>query len=830
MKNKLIVLIACVFALSTGTFGKSKMEAYAPSAKSELRAPAVPLITIDPYISAWSFADNLNEDPVRHWTGKDFPLLGGIRVDGVTYRFMGMEKVKVKPVIGLATTNVWEGEYTEQTPVGEWTASSYDSNGWKHGNAAFGTKGNPFLSTLWQTKDIWVRRTFDWPEEVAREHLFLQYSHDDNIEVYLNGTLLATTGNGLDYDLLKEIPDDLAKLLKPKGNILAAHCKNNTGGAYLDMGIMKKINKEDSFEKKAIQKALVVMPTQTYYTFECGNVQLDLIFTAPLLMDNLDLMTSPFNYITYQVKSLDNVGHNVQLYLEATPQWAVNTIDQEVTFEKIKKDNLVYLKTGTKEQKILGKKGDDLRLDWGYFYLATKESPRSSVVIEEASVAKKEFLSKGKLSNKVGQTSPQMEKQMTVLAVSENLGKVSKNIVSGHLMIGYDDLYAIQYFGENRMPYWKHNGAIDIFGAFKKGEDSYQTIMSQCANFDKKMMQDAAVAGGQKYAELCALAYRQAIAAHKLVTDKNGDLLFLSKENFSNGSIGTVDVTYPSSPLFLLYNPDLLKGMLTPIFYFCESEKWKRPFAAHDVGTYPLANGQTYGGNMPVEESGNMLILTAAIALREGNANYAKKHWEILTIWADYLLKKGLDPDNQLCTDDFAGHIAHNSNLSIKAIMGIAGYSRLAKMLGKNEIATQYMNAAQEMASQWVLKADDGDHFRLTFDKPNTWSQKYNLAWDRLLGFNLFPSEVASKEMAFYLKNQNKYGLPLDNREDYTKSDWIMWTSCLTGNQSDFKALMEPVWLYAHETGSHVPLSDWHYTSSGLQRGFQARSVVEGIL
>lgn len=830
MKRQIMLLSACTAALLSACSSNTRIasEVYAPAAKNELRAPATPLVTIDPYTSAWSFADRLNEESVRHWTGRNFPLLGSLRVDGVSYRFMGTDKVEVTPVVGTAASGLWEAAYTFGEPEGEWTAVDYEAKGWKTGKAAFGTDDNPYRSTPWQDGDIWVRRSFDWPEGTDKEDLILQYSHDDNIELYINGKQVAVTGNGLDYDLLKEIPQEVANTLKPTGNILAAHCRNNGGGAYVDMGIMKKVKRRDTFDDKAVQTSATVMPTQTYYTFECGPVELELIFTAPMLMDDLEAMTAPYNYITYQARSLDGRPHDVRLYLEATPQWAVNTTDQLVSFEKIEKDGYVYLKTGSVDQDVLGKKGDDVRIDWGYFYLSAAQSPDVTVAIDEYYAAKKAFMTDGKLSGKADNVSPDMEKQMTVLAYSDNLGNVGEKTVAGHLLIGYDDLYAIQYFNDNRMAYWKHDGQTDIFDAFVKGQKEYAGMMKRCADFDGRLMQETAAAGGQKYAELCALAYRQAVSAHKLVTDKEGNLLFLSKENFSNGSIGTVDITYPSAPLFLCYNPELLKGMMNPIFYYSESGKWNKPFPSHDVGTYPLANGQTYGGDMPVEESGNMLILATAIATIEGNAGYAAKHWDVLTIWADYLKKEGLDPDNQLCTDDFAGHFAHNTNLSIKAIMGVAGYGKMAGMLGKKEIADSYLAAAREMAGKWIAMAKDGDHYKLTFDKPGTWSQKYNLVWDRLLGLDIFPSEIAGTETAYYKTKQNKYGLPLDNREDYTKSDWILWSACLTGDAADFEALMLPVWKYANETTSRVPLSDWHYTSDGTQRGFQARSVVGG--
>lgn len=823
-----------IFALCCATLSlvscitKDNRVVYKPADENSLRAPAYPLLTIDPYTSVWSFCDKLNDEPTRHWTGRNHPLVGAIRVDGETYRFMGRDLIKTEPVIGTAKQNLWDAMYTFSKPEDNWMQNDYVPQNWQSGKAAFGTPENPHATVSWNKDDIWVRRTFDWSEDISKEDLFLQYSHDDNVEIFLNGEQIAVAGNGLDYDLLQEIPANIASSIKPHNNVLAAHCHNNGGGAYIDFGISRQIKDDTSFNLKAEQKSVVVMPTQTYYTFECGGVSLDLIFTSPAVPTNLELVAAPYNYVTYQVRSQDEKKHDVQVYFEATPLLAVNTIEQPVEYSLQEEDGFILMKTGTVEQPILQKKGDDLRIDWGYFCMAAPNSPRVTVSIDEQKTTKTNFLKTGILPGKKGLTSPDMQKQMTVLAYSDNLGMVGEEICSGHLVLGYDDIYSIQYFGDNRMAYWKHNGSVTIEQALKKAFDSYSENMQQCNDFDKKLMEEARNAGGQQYAELCALVYRQTMAAHKLVTDSEGNLMYFSKENFSNGSIGTVDITYPSSPMYLCYNTDLLKGMMTPIFEYSHSGRWKKTFAAHDVGTYPHANGQTYGGDMPVEESGNMLILTAAIAKVEGNAEYAAKYWNELTAWADYLKKEGLDPANQLCTDDFAGHFAHNTNLSIKAIMGVASYAYLARMLGKVEQADSYESVARNMASKWVEMADDGDHYRLTFDQPGTWSQKYNLIWNRLLGFNLFPEKVADTEMAFYKEHINCYGLPLDNREDYSKSDWILWTACLTGNDADFCALVQPVWKYANETTSRVPLSDWHYTSTGNQRGFQARSVVGG--
>lgn len=801
-----------------------------PSQKEEagitLRAPAYPLVTIDPYTSAWSTSDQLFDSPVKHWTGKSHSLIGAVRVDGQTYRFLGKEEIPLQPVVPNAKEEPWEGKYVTTEPVSGWEKPGFNDAKWKNGLGAFGTEGRSKTHTPWVTKELWVRREFKTPAIGADRKLFVIYSHDDDFELYLNGKQVVHTGNRPKMDVVVELDKSL---LNTEGkNVLAAHCVNRGGRAYADFGILRESDENPVFSQAAIQKSVRITATQTKYDFTCGSVDLRLEFVSPLLMDDLDLLSRPVNYINYQIVSNDGQQHDVEVFFGATPEWAVNELDQEVEVTTGRTANIHFARTGTTSQPVLEKTGDNLRIDWGYFYLAAAESERTSVAIGDFADVKTAFQESGGIKAGSDKITAVMSKSMPVLACTDNVGKVSTQPVSGFVMLAYDDIESIQYFGDNLKAWWTNDGTVSFDKALTAAAADHNKVMARVDDFDNKVYQEVLEAGGENYARLCLLAYRQSIAAHKLVKDRQGNTLFLSKENFSNGSIGTVDVTYPSAPLFLRYNPELLKGMLNPIFYFTESGKWTKPFAAHDVGTYPQANGQTYGGDMPVEESGNMLILTTAIAEVEGNADYAEKHWEALTTWANYLLENGLDPANQLCTDDFAGHFAHNVNLSVKAIMGIAGYGKLAGMLGKKDIAAKYTAEAKKMAREWVKMAADGDHYRLTFDQPGTWSQKYNLVWDELLDLEVFPDEVAQTEVAYYLTRQNKYGLPLDNRKTYTKSDWIVWTATLADDKETFQKFIDPLYLYVSETSDRVPMSDWYETTDAKHVSFQARSVVGG--
>lgn len=788
-----------------------------------LRPPAYPLIAHDPYFSVWAFQDTLPAAPTRHWTGVAQSIEGVVRVDGRAYQFLGQAAPEYRAVIPTAEEKPYAAHYTFTAPAADWEKPAFASAaGWKTGAAPF-TNDPAKPGTAWTGHDIWARHTVGLAGILPTGKLVLLLWHDDDAEVYLNGLLLAKqTGANGQYDRF-EVPATARAALHRGDNVLAMHCTNPQGGAHLDAGLYEEVRAPRL--PPARQTAVAVTATQTTYTFAAGPVQLTVNFLSPLLLDELETVARPVSYATFAATATDGRTHPTQVLLTEAGTLASNTPYQEVTTRPGRAAGLRWQAVGTAAQPVLATAGDNVRIDWGYAYLA---APGATVLTTGAPQAlKTAFAATGTLPATSAPRTGQARRvaQAAVL----NLGAVAAAPAERHLLLGYDEQYAVQYFGQNLRPWWRRDPATTMEKALQAAEADYARLRRKATAFDQKLYADAQAAGGKKYSDLCQLAYRQAVAAHSIVAGPTGELLFMSKENFSNGSIGTVDVTYPSAPLFLLYNNELARGLLRFIFDYSESGRWKKDFPAHDVGTYPRANGQTYGEDMPVEEAGNMLILTAAVVKIDGKPDFARQHWPTLTKWVGYLKRDGLDPTNQLCTDDFAGHLARNTNLSAKAIMGIASYGQMARQLGDQQTADEYTALAHDYAKRWVAMAQDGDHYALTFDKPaGSWSQKYNLVWDKLLGLNIFPPEVTQREVAFYLQHQQRYGLPLDSRKTYTKSDWTLWTATLADRNADFEALVGPIWQFANDTPSRVPLTDWHETTDARQVGFQARSVVGG--
>ena len=764
------------------------------------KAPAYPLVVHDPYFSIWSFSDKLNESTTKHWTGADHSLIGLLNVDGNLYKFLGDPPRELKAIIADADLASYNCQFTETKPAGDWTSVDFDDSKWQTGKGMFGTK-NISPQTEWSGREIWIRRTFDIQSTNINE-LLLKTKYDDNVEIFLNGEKIFSDGCcSANKQML--LSKGIEQKLRKGKNVLAMYCENTGGQGYIDAGLYDRLPPAQI--PQASQRSVEMTATQTKYEFTCGGVDLYVKFLSPLLANDLDLYSRPISFITFSVKSNDGKQHSAKLFFDVSPDVARNKISQLVTETINIHDDILLQRTGTMEQPVLKKKGDDLRIDWGYAYLAARQDRFTELSLED-----------GDKSDLIANSNLRID-----------YGKVVASPVEKTILLAYDDIYSIQYFGQNLQAWWKINFS-STEEMIKRSLNDFKLIQERCNNFDKQLYEDAVKAGGKIYADLCVLAYRQSLAAHKLVRGPNNEILFPQKENFSNGSIWTVDVTYPPAPLAMIYNPDLLKGMIEPLMYYSESGKWTKPFPAHDLGTYPIANGQTYPEDMPVEEAGNMIILTAAICKAENKYDFAKKHWDVLSKWVEFLVNDGFDPANQLCTDDFAGHLARNVNLSMKAIVGIAAYAQMAKGLNKRGEAGKYHNIATDYAARWMQMADDGDHYSLTFDKKGTWSQKYNLVWDKLLGLDLFPQSVYDKEIKYYLTKQNAFGLPLDSRRTYTKNDWILWTATMTSDPKDFEALIKPVYKFATETPTRVPLSDWHETTDGKQVGFQARSVVGG--
>jgi len=562
--------------------------------------------------------------------------------------------------------------------------------------------------------------------------------------------------------------------------------------------------------KHVEQKSVKVTPTSTKYVFENEFVNVELLFTSPLVLDRIDIMTRPVAYIEYKIEVVDGIEHDIEFYFDISTECAVDSYYSSVKVEKT--INSVYF--GKCDQIPLSKNEDSMCMDWGYIHV----SEPSATLIDGTTKRSREH------------KEIEYGKEYRTFEVYPYV-TVKKKDRHGVITLGYDDVYSVEFLGKQIEPYYKkYFTGFDAM--FEVAINEYDDIKRICMEFDERVMSEAKKVS-ERYEEIISLAYRQAVSAHKLVYDDDGNDMFFSKECHSNGCMATLDCTYESAPIFYKYNPDIIFAMLRPIAKYAVSGEWPFEFIPHDVGKYPNGNGQFYGATdgkqnkdmqMPLEECGNILICAAAaVYYGAKDLSFLTEYKSLMKKTVDYLVEKGFDPESQICTDDFTGKFAHSCNLSVKAILGIAAYGRLYD-------DEEYMNIAKAYAKKWE-KESIGKHgsSRLAFDIEDSWSLKYNMVWDKLLKFNLFSSDIFENEVKTYEKHMNKYGVPLDPREEYTINIWVMWTTVMTNNEEYRTKAIGALYDFINETSDRVPMTDWHCTTINRRMDFQNRSVVGGL-
>ncbi len=586
-----------------------------------------------------------------------------------------------------------------------------------------------------------------------------------------------------------------------EGNHLANHrthywdgrVQNLTSLVRVDGKTFRLMGNDPTTAPSLPQKSLLVLPTRTIYRFANSSIHLRLTFLTPRLPNHINAFMAPVTYIAWTVRSADGQPHKVQLYFSASAAIAVNHDAQRVRFQRERMGKLTALKCGSAAQDYFDIQGDPVGLDWGHLYCAA-ESGQARGAIAPTSRCVAEFIHNGgapkigaaRRARSVGRANPLVE------AFAFNLGKVAANPVRRHVMVAYDEGYAINYFGEYLRPYWRKNKGMNAETMLRTAQRRYHTLDLLAQKFDRRVMADATRAGGKRYARIAALAYRQSLAAMGMAADRNGQPVVFTKEETSNGDIATVDVLFPASPVFLLFNPQLEAASMAPVLVSADTPRWKYAWSPHDLGTYPICAGhyRTGGETMPVEESGNMIILADAIAQSEGNAHFAAKYWPLFTRWAKYLREFGFDPKKQLSSDDFLGVRAHNANLSVKAIEAIGAYGQLCALRGLKARAADAAATARRWARKWMKADQNGSYYRAAFNQPGEWSELYNMAWDRILGLHLFPRKVTHEQMAWYMTRMTKFGMPLNSATNFGDTDHSIYTAMLAQNPAHFRAII----------------------------------------
>ncbi|KAH7100410.1 DUF1793-domain-containing protein [Auriculariales sp. MPI-PUGE-AT-0066] len=601
-------------------------------------------------------------------------------------------------------------------------------------------------------------------------------------------------------------------------------------------------------QQVAQQTAVKITASSSEFTLTVGSVELLYTFLSPVELGDLSKQSLPLSYFTVSARSTDGSRHTVEVYADISAEWVSGDAKNLAKwgFETGADGKSVSHRIQRQDEQVFNEIND--HAEHGAMYFSTVMTPTLSYSQGEDVAQRTNFVTNGKLDGNADTEYRAIGDRWPVFAFADTLspvegdGKWSNPIV---FSLGHFRDPVIQYVAktgapQQLAPYWLtvYKTPVEAISFFL---NDYKNAVLSAESLNNKITQDAAKGVQQLRCGLEVLASSSSSAMEFAVPHKadgsldSTDIMAFQKEISSSSNVNTVDVMFPFWPLVTYSNPKIGVALLEPLLRYAAMGVYPNHWAVHDIGrSYPNATGHNDGKDepMPIEETANMLILALSAAQKSKDNTQIKKYFTQLDGWAQYLVATTLLPAQQLSTDDFSDAIANHTNLAAKGIVGIAAMGEIAKLTGDAAKAEKYSAIAKDMVPRWRALATSRDrtHLRLTYNDDASSGLMYNLYADKLLGLNLFPDEVYNMQNAFYKTKVEQYGIVLDTRANYTKSDWELWIAAIADKDLQI-SLVDAVARYSALTtppNQGTPFGDWYDIANGASKNFRARPVVGG--
>lgn len=571
--------------------------------------------------------------------------------------------------------------------------------------------------------------------------------------------------------------------------------------------------------------------THSLFDLTAGSVAFTLDFFSPVSPKNYLRQSLPFSksaqgsavlpcwtlegltdgakpgYLTVHISN--GWGHEIQIYSDIDGRWTGREHCSVHSFEE--HDNLLFHSLSVEDATRYAEDGDMALWGQAIFASRPEDSRNLSALAGPPGVIRTAFVENGDLARKESSWSPQ-----SVVALSHDLGNIVGD-ASVVFAVGYERKEAINYLGDTYTGFYRSKYPT-THEALKFFLDDYEDAHLESWKLDDELSDFATAAAGPKYADIVALSTRQAyggidltITNDSLATDQ---VLAFIKELSSDGNVNTIDVIMPAFPIYWVMDPDWIRLLLEPVMLYLDAGRWRLPYTIHDLGShYPHAIGHDdqQAEPMPIEECGNLLILALAYVRATGDEGWSSQYMGLFRKYADYLVDNSINIAEQLSSNDAAGPLANETNLAIKAAIGICAYGELSGDKKYTHIGHEH---ADLFFRQGLGTDENRTHFVLEYpDKPSTWKIPYNLYPDVLLGLETFPKAAYAMGTGFFSTVRGEYGVALDNRQDWAKSDWNMWLAGTleTSTRDEF---VDDLWAFMTNGKHNWPFSDRYISTS----------------